>query len=345
MSEVHPVVAVSPTPFSGLTPELMLDALDGVGLRSDGRFLQLNSYENRVFQVFLIDGSAVVTKFYRPERWSDAQILEEHAFSAELAAEEIPLAAPLILTADPDSPLQVRLSGAPPTLGTVTIPEGAYRFAVSQRKAGRAPELEQPVTLEWIGRFIGRMHAVGARKPFAHRRSLTVAEFGWDCRDWLLAHGNIPSEVEPEWHDAVNAALTDVQRAFDRIDDLNPIRLHGDCHVGNVLWTDAGPHFVDLDDCLMGPAIQDLWMLLPGDEAAAKPQLRSLLTGYEQFMDFDDRQLALIEPLRTLRIVHQSAWLAKRWRDPAFPPSFPWFGTSGYWQQLAQQLRQQVAGP
>jgi Ser/Thr protein kinase RdoA (MazF antagonist) len=189
------------------------------------------------------------------------------------------------------------------------------------------------------------MHAVGARKPFAHRRSLTVAEFGWDCRDWLLAHGNIPSEVQSEWHDAVNAALTEVQRAFDRIGDLNPIRLHGDCHVGNVLWTDAGPHFVDLDDCLMGPAIQDLWMLLSGDEAAARQQLRSLLVGYEQFMDFDDRQIALIEPLRTLRIVHQSAWLAKRWRDPAFPPSFPWFGTSGYWQQVAQQLRQQLATP
>ena len=345
MPEAPSAVAVSPTPFSGLTPELILDALDGVGMRSDGRFLQLNSYENRVFQVFLIDGKAVVTKFYRPERWSDAQILEEHSFSAELAAEEIPVAAPLVLSVDHDSPLQVALSGAPPTLGTVSIAQGSYRFAVSQRKAGRAPELEQPATLEWIGRFIGRMHAVGARKPFAHRRSLTVAEFGWDCRDWLLAHGNIPSEVESEWHDAVNAALTEVQRAFDRIGDLNPIRLHGDCHVGNVLWTDAGPHFVDLDDCLMGPAIQDLWMLLSGDEAAARQQLRSLLVGYEQFMDFDDRQFALIEPLRTLRIVHQSAWLAKRWRDPAFPPSFPWFGTSGYWEQVAQQLRQQVAAP
>jgi len=176
--EALPVAAVSPTPFSGLSPELILDALDGVGLRSDGRFIQLNSYENRVFQVFLIDATAVVTKFYRPERWSDAQILEEHSFSAELAAEEIPVAAPLFLGVDPDSPLQVSLSGVPPTLGRVSIAEGTYRFAVSERKAGRAPELEQPATLEWIGRFIGRMHAVGARKPFAHRRSLTVAEFG-----------------------------------------------------------------------------------------------------------------------------------------------------------------------
>lgn len=323
----------------------MLDALDGIGLRSDGRFLQLNSYENRVFQVFLVDGTAVVTKFYRPERWSDAQILEEHSFSAELAAEEIPVAAPSVLAVDPDSVLPVTLSGTPPTLGAVSIAEGVYRFAVSPRKAGRAPELEDPATLEWIGRFIGRMHAVGARTPFLHRRHLTVAEFGWDCRDWLLSHGNIPPEVAPEWQEAVDAALTEVQRAFDRIGDLSPIRLHGDCHVGNVLWTDAGPHFVDLDDCLMGPAIQDLWMLLSGDANAARRQLRSLLSGYEQFMDFDDRQLALIEPLRTLRIVHQSAWLAKRWCDPAFPPSFPWFGTRAYWQQLAQQLRQQVAAP
>lgn len=333
----------STTPFAGLAPALILDALDAVGLRSDGRFLQLNSYENRVFQVFLIEGPAVVAKFYRPGRWSDAQILEEHSFSQELADEEIPVAGPLMLTADPSSPLHAALRGAPPTLAQVAIAEGSYRFAVSERKAGRAPELEHPATLEWIGRFIGRMHAVGARQPFAHRRSLTVAEFGWDCRDWLLAHGNIPSDVAPEWENAVDAALSEVQRAFERIGDLNPIRLHGDCHVGNVLWTGAGPHFVDLDDCLMGPAIQDLWMLLSGDESAAKGQLRALLSGYEQFMDFDDRQLALIEPLRTLRIVHQSAWLAKRWSDPAFPPSFPWFGTSAYWQQLTQQLRQQVA--
>lgn len=330
-------------PFCGLTPELMLDALDSVGLRSDGRFLQLNSYENRVFQVFLIDGSAVVSKFYRPARWTDAQILEEHAFSAELAAEEIPIAAPLALMADVTAPLPVSLSGSPATLAQVSAAEGVYRFAASLRKAGRAPELEQPDTLEWIGRFIGRMHAVGARQPFAHRRSLTVAEFGWDCRDWLVAHGHLPPDVASEWRSAVDEALDAVQRAFDRVGALRTIRLHGDCHVGNVLWTDAGPHFVDLDDCLMGPAVQDLWMLLSGDASAARQQLRALLTGYEQFMDFDDRELALIEPLRTLRIVHQSAWLARRWNDPAFPPSFPWFGTSAYWQQMSQQLRQQVA--
>lgn len=330
------------TPFFDLTPGLVLDALDSVGLQGDGRLLQLNSYENRVFQVFLSDGRAVVAKFYRPNRWSDDQILEEHAFSAELAADEIPIAAPLALQADPNSPLQASLCGEPATLATICTPGGAHRFAVCDRKAGRAPELEHPATLEWIGRFIGRMHAVGSRRPFVFRRQLTVSEFGWDCRDWLVAHANIPSDIAAEWRAAIDAALTEVQRAFDRLGRIDTIRLHGDCHVGNVLWTEAGPHFVDLDDCLTGPAVQDLWMLLSGDPDAAKQQLRSLLIGYEQFMDFDDRQLALIEPLRTLRIVHQSAWLAKRWQDPAFPPSFPWFGTSTYWQQVSQQLRQQV---
>jgi Ser/Thr protein kinase RdoA (MazF antagonist) len=330
------------TPFAGLTPAVILDALDSVGLQGDGRLLQLNSYENRVFQVFLTDDRAVVAKFYRPQRWSDEQILEEHTFSAELAAEEIPLAAPLLLAADTTSPMQPILSGTPPTLAQVSVNGAAYRFAVADRKAGRAPELEHPATLEWIGRFIGRMHVVGARKPFVFRRSLTMHEFGWDCRDWLLANAHIPSDIAPAWNRAVDAALTTAQRRFERVGAIDSIRLHGDCHTGNVLWTDAGPHFVDLDDCLTGPAVQDLWMLLSGDPQAAKQQLRSLLSGYEQFMEFDDRQLALIEPLRTLRIVHQSAWLAKRWSDPAFPPSFPWFASGAYWQQLTQQLEQQA---
>ncbi|MEI2678115.1 MAG: serine/threonine protein kinase [Burkholderiaceae bacterium] len=330
------------TPFSGLTPAVVLDALDSVGLASDGRIFQLNSYENRVFQVFLSDGRAVVTKFYRPNRWTDSQILEEHSFSAELAAEEIPIAAPWELEADTGSAMQCTLIGAPATLARISTPDGDYRFSVTERKAGRAPELEHADTLEWIGRFVGRMHAVGARKPFAVRRSLTLDEFGWGCRDWLLEHGNIPPEIAPQWKAAVDAALTLASQGFERLPDIQNIRLHGDCHAGNVLWTDAGPHFVDLDDCLTGPAVQDLWMLLSGDPTAARVQMRSLLTGYEQFMDFDDRQLALIEPLRTLRMVHQSAWLAKRWSDPAFPPSFPWFASGAYWQQSAQQLLQQV---
>ncbi len=342
MNELPHPAAPQQTPYAGLTPATVLDAMDSVALYADGRLLQLNSFENRVFQLFLEDGRAVVSKFYRPNRWTDAQILEEHAFASELMAEEIPIAAPWALHINGDSSVAARLMGQPSTLAEISTPEGAYRFCVTDRKAGRAPELEDPATLEWIGRFIGRMHLVGARQPFANRRELSMSEFGWDCRDWLLEHGDIPPPVQAEWKAAVDAALNLAQDAFERVGVIERLRLHGDCHVGNILWTDAGPHFVDLDDCLTGPAVQDLWMLLSGDAAAAKQQLRSLLRGYEQFRDFDDRELALIEPLRTLRIVHQCAWLAKRWSDPAFPPSFPWFGTEAYWRQITQQLQQQA---
>lgn len=330
-------------PYAGLRPEVVLDALDSVGLRGDGRLLQLNSYENRVFQVFLEDGRVVVPKFYRPGRWSNDQILEEHAFTAELAADEIPVVAPWVLTTVDGSALTPTLHGDPPTLAEVPTSGGPYRFAVAPRRAGRAPELEDPATLEWIGRFIGRMHMVGSRKPFRFRRELSVAEFGWASRDWVLEHRVIPPDATAPWALATQQALDMVERAFEKIAPLHRIRLHGDCHVGNVLWTDAGPHFVDLDDALTGPAIQDLWMLLPGEAAASRPQLRALLTGYEAFMDFDDRELALIEPLRTLRIVHYSAWLAKRWSDPAFPAAFPWFTDAAYWQQQTQLLQECIS--
>jgi len=335
--------ASAQAPYAGLTPNLVLDALDSVGLRGDGRLLQLNSYENRVFQVFLEDGSVVVAKFYRPGRWSDEQILEEHRFSAELAAEEIPVVAPLRLSAIEHASVVPLLLGDPPTLACIATPEGAYRFAVTPRRAGRAPMLEAPAELEWLGRFIGRMHAVGARTSFNERRSLSVADFGWASRDWLLAHDSVPADALPAWKRAVDESLAAVDSAFDRAGPLRAIRLHGDCHAGNVLWTDAGPHFVDLDDALNGPAVQDLWMLLPGDAASARPQLRALLAGYEAFMDFDDRELALVEPLRTLRLIHYSAWLARRWNDPAFPAAFPWFTGVAYWHQQTQQLHEQLA--
>ncbi|WP_372527963.1 serine/threonine protein kinase [Piscinibacter sp.] len=331
------------TPYAGLKPEVVLDALDGVGLRGDGRMLQLNSYENRVFQVFLEDGRVVVTKFYRPGRWSDEQILEEHEFTAELAADEIPVVAPWVLSRVDGSALTPALRGEPPTLAEVVTRSGAYRFAVAPRRAGRAPELDVPATLEWIGRFIGRMHAVGSRKPFRFRRALSVAEFGWAARDWIREHRIVPPDAAAPWERAAEHALALAEQAFERAGPVRQIRLHGDCHVGNVLWTDAGPHFVDLDDALTGPAVQDLWMLLSGDSAAYRQQLRALLTGYEAFMDFDDRELTLIEPLRTLRIVHHSAWLAKRWNDPAFPAAFPWFTDAAYWQQQAQLLQECVA--
>jgi Ser/Thr protein kinase RdoA (MazF antagonist) len=317
----------SSPPYARLGPERMLDALESVGLRGDGRLLALNSYENRVYQVSLEDGRTVVAKFYRPQRWSDAQILEEHAFVAELAQREIPVVAALALDA----------------AGATLASFDGYRFAVYPRRGGRAPELDQPDTLERIGRFIGRIHAVGASAPFAVRPTLGVDSFGTEPRDWLLAHDCVPTDLLPAWRSIVDQALDAVRLAFDRAGDLRACRLHGDCHAGNVLWTDDGPHFVDFDDARNGPAVQDLWMLLSGDRAAMTRQLSDVLAGYEDFADLDRRELQLIEPLRTLRLLHYSAWIARRWHDPAFPAAFPWFGTQRYWQDRVLEMREQVA--
>lgn len=337
----------SPTPYGQLTPMAVLQAMDAVDLPADGRLLQLNSYENRVFQVGLDDGRFSVVKFYRPGRWTDAQILEEHSFAAELVAEEIPVMAPWALAAAPGHTLQVH--GEPPTLAEGRLGDAAtghtgdlFRFSVTPRRAGRAPELEDPETLAWIGRFLGRLHRVGARQTFAHRQALTPATLGWASREWLLSEGVLPPDAEPAWAQVTQAALEQVDEAFDRVRPTS-LRLHGDCHAGNLLWTPDGPHFVDLDDAMTGPAMQDLWMLLPGELDAARQPLRHLLRGYEDFHDFNDAELALIEPLRTLRLIHHSAWLARRWQDPAFPIAFPWFGSSSYWAQQTTQLREQLA--
>ena len=332
----------SETPYAGLSPDIVLDALDAVGLRGDGRLIQLNSYENRVFQVFLEDGRVVVTKFYRPGRWSDAQILEEHAFANELAAREIPVAAVWSLAIDPASRCADRITLVDATLAQLDTPLGTYRFSVSQRLAGRAPELEDTGTLEWLGRFIGRMHAVGALKPFEFRERLSVQTFGINERDWLLAQNLIPPDAEAAWRQVTQEALTAAAEAFGRGDAPREIRLHGDCHLGNVLWTNEGPHFVDLDDAVTGPATQDLWMLLSGDRGAMTRQLAAVLDGYEQFMDFDWRELRLVEPLRTLRIIRHSAWIARRWSDPAFPIAFPWFESPKYWAEQTTRLQQQI---
>jgi Ser/Thr protein kinase RdoA (MazF antagonist) len=330
------------TPYAGLDPDVVLDALDAVGLRGDGRLIQLNSYENRVFQVFLEDGRVVVAKFYRPGRWSDAQILEEHVFAAELAAHEVPLAAPWPLTRDEQSLHAGRLSLIATTLASFDSSRGAYRFAVTERRAGRAPEVEDPQVLEWIGRFIGRLHGVGAAGRFEHRLTLSPATLGSEPRDWLLANDVPPPDALPAWRSMVDAALQRVQAAFADAAPLATLRLHGDCHLGNILWTGAGPHFVDLDDALTGPAVQDLWMLLSGNRAERQKQLGAVLDGYEQFRDFDRRELALIEPLRTLRMIHHSAWIARRWKDPAFPIAFPWFESPAYWTEQATRLRDQI---
>ena len=334
--------APSETPYSGLGPDIVLDALDAVGLRGDGRLIQLNSYENRVFQVFLEDGRVIVSKFYRPGRWSDAQILEEHAFANELAEREIPVAEVWPLSIDMASRLANQVSLIGTTLAQLDTPLGVYRFSVSARLAGRAPELEDAGTLEWLGRFIGRMHAVGALEPFEFRETLNAQTFGINERDWLLSQRLIPPDAEAAWTQVTQEALAAVADAFSRGGPPRQIRLHGDCHLGNVLWTNDGPHFVDLDDAVTGPATQDLWMLLSGDRGSMTRQLAAVLDGYEQFMDFDWRELRLVEPLRTLRIIKHSAWIARRWSDPAFPIAFPWFESPKYWAEQTTRLRQQV---
>ena len=322
-------------PFDRLTPDVVLDALASVSLYGDGRLQALSSYENRVYQVQLEDSTAVVTKFYRPGRWSEAQILEEHAFAAELMAAEVPAVGPLVLH------------------GATLHHFGGFAFSVSPRRGGRAPELDEEEVLEWIGRFLARIHNVGAVRPFTARPTLDVT-LGTAARDWLLARQAIPLDVQADWQRVCDAALARVARepglAAGAADEVRRLRLHGDCHPGNILWTpvDApaaagpGPHFVDLDDARMGPAVQDLWMLLSGERAQRTHQLSCLLDGYEQLRDFDRRELALIEPLRTLRLIHYSAWLAQRWDDPAFPLSFPWFGSSDYWRGQVQQLDEQL---
>ena len=312
--------------FSLLAPEVVLDALDSIGLYSDGRLLALNSYENRVYLVGMEEGASLVTKFYRPDRWSDVAILEEHAFVQELAGSEIPVV-----------PASVLEGGN--TLHTFN----GFRFAVFPKHGGRAPELDDPATLEWMGRFIGRIHAVGALTPFQHRPTLNIASFGEEPRDYLLSNDFIPPELMEAYRSVVGQALEGVRRCFERAGAVQNVRLHGDCHCGNVLWTDDGPHFVDFDDSRMGPAVQDLWMLLSGERVDMVRQLADLLAGYEDFFDFNPRELHLIEALRTLRLMHYSAWLARRWDDPAFPLAFPWFNTQRYWQDRILELREQIA--
>jgi Ser/Thr protein kinase RdoA (MazF antagonist) len=315
----------NPTPYADLGPDRVLDAVENLGLLSDGRLLALNSYENRVYQVGIEDGPPVIAKFYRPERWSDAAIREEHDFMLALAELEIPAVAPL------------RIGGE--TLHTF---EG-YRFSLTPRRGGRHPELGDLDVLEWIGRFIGRIHAVGAVEPFHHRPTLDIAHFGVESRDYLLAHDWIPADLLDAYRSVVDQALQAVRDCHARAGSIQRIRLHGDCHLGNLLWTDAGPHFVDFDDARQGPAIQDLWMLLSGEREEMSRQLAAVLAGYEDFQEFDTRELHLIEALRTLRLIHHAAWIARRWTDPAFPAAFTWFGDAHYWQNHILQLREQIA--
>jgi len=311
-------------PYERLTPDLILDTVASIGLEPDGHLLALNSYENRVLQVGIADQAPMIAKFYRPLRWSDEAIIEEHEFSAELMAEEIPVVAPW----------------QDQRAHTLFSHEG-FRFALFPRRGGRSPEPGDLDQLEWIGRFIGRIHLAGQARPFAHRPSLDAASMGWTARETVMQSPLLPPHELEGYARASEALLNAIGTSFDNV-GATPIRLHGDCHYGNILWTEQGPHFVDLDDCRNGPAVQDLWMLLDGDRSERSVQLSAMLDGYSMFHDLNPRELALIEPLRGLRMVHYSGWLANRWQDPAFPAAFPWAAEPHYWSQHVQDLHQQL---
>ncbi|MCS7102046.1 MAG: serine/threonine protein kinase [Burkholderiaceae bacterium] len=314
-------------PFSDLTPEVVLNAVDALGIATSGTLLPLNSYENRVFQIGVEDPALrfVVAKFYRPRRWSDAQILEEHAFTLELAQAEVPVVAPLALN------------------GRTLHAHGGHRFALYLRRGGRAPDLEDREVRRWLGRFLARIHTVGARAPYVHRPPLDAHTFGAEPLAALAQCGCVPHDCADVYFGLAAQALAQVQRCYEHAGDVRVLRLHGDVHGGNVLWTDAGPHFVDFDDSRMGPAVQDLWMLLSGPREQRQAQLADLLSGYEEFRDFNRRELLLVEALRTLRLIQYAAWIALRWDDPAFPAAFPWFGSPRFWEERILELREQIA--
>ena len=310
------------TPYDSLTPDALLSAIESIGMLPTGGFLALNSYENRVYQIELEDGEFVIAKFYRPARWSPAAIREEHTFCQELKDADISVVAPMAFD------------------GETLFHHGDFDFAVFPRQGGHAPNLENQDDLEVLARTIARMHALGATRNFEHRAALTSQRLGHDSREDVIASGFVP----PEQEEAYASTTAYLLEAIDPIlVGLPSIRIHGDCHMGNVLWRGDTPHFVDFDDCVSGPPIQDLWMLLSGERVDQTAQLCTILDAYNDFYDFDTRTLAAIEALRSLRIMHQAAWIARRWNDPAFPQAFPWFATARYWSEHLLALREQQA--
>lgn len=312
--------------YENLTPDAVLNAVESLGFLTNGRLLPLNSYENRVYQVGIEEGEPIIAKFYRDGRWDNETILEEHAFTLELAEHEIPVVPPVI-----DSE------------GITLHQYNQFRFTIYKRRGGHWPDLDNQENRQWIGRFLGRIHGVGASSHFNHRTDLTIERLGAEPREYVLTNGFIPIELEKAYSTLTQDLLEHIKTIFERTTNIKTIRLHGDVHPGNILWTDQGPHFVDFDDAITGPAIQDLWMLLSGDQNEMAVQLGDFLEGYTSFNEFDPMELNLIEALRTLRMIHYSAWLARRWDDPAFPHNFPWFNTNRYWEEQILTLREQAA--
>lgn len=311
------------TPFTGLSPDVVLDAATSVGLDVDGRLFALNSYENRVYQLGSSNG-ALVLKFYRPARWTDEQILEEHELTAELATAELPVAAPVEVD------------------GRTLFDFSGFRFAAFPWMRGRPPELDALEAREILGRSLARIHQVGARQPFQVRPRLGLQRLGLDAREQVLDAELLPPRVMERYAHASEALLARIGQALEEVGPVREIRIHGDCHLGNLLWNERGPAFVDLDDCAMGPRVQDLWMLLSGSPSDQQRQWAEIVTGYQQFADFDFREMRLVEPLRGLRMLHHAAWVSHRWSDPAFPRAFPWFGEERYWDSYVADLREQT---
>ena len=312
-------------PYARLTPDTVVDAVESFGLQPDGRLLTLNSYENRVYRVGIEGAAPLVAKFYRPARWSDAAIEEEHAFARELAEADLSVVAPLAFD------------------GATLLHHAGFRFALFPCQGGHAPELDDADTLRQLGRTLARLHTVGARRRFRHRQTLDVARFGHEPLRFLLDSGRIPAELHTSFQRLGTALLARIGAAFADAAPLTTLRLHGDCHAGNILWRDGVAHFVDLDDCLTGPAIQDLWMFLSGSRDEQQAQFERLIEGYAEFRDFDWLERHLIEPLRALRLMHYHAWIARRWHDPAFPLAFPWFAEPRHWEEVLRQVQEQLA--
>ena len=312
-------------PFETLTPDFILDAIDSAGFKTDGRVTALNSYENRVYQIGIENREPVITKFYRPDRWSNMQIQEEHNFCYELESAELPVV----------TPIQIKQ-------GVSLYEYGDFKFSLYPRKGGRAPELDNYDNLLTLGRFLARIHLVGSTSDFETRPTINIQSYGYDSVEYIKGYF-IPNELKLAYETLTDDLLKVISSIMHEASNIKYIRTHGDCHIGNMLWRDELPHFIDFDDSRMAPSVQDIWMLLSGDRHEQQLQLREILEGYNEFADFNVNELKLIESLRTLRMLHFSAWLARRWNDPAFPLGFPWFNSSRYWEEHILSLREQLA--